>query len=58
MIGGVITRRVSKNALGRLRAGFWLGVSVACLLILPSWQGECVAVIIAGREANRHLLPS
>jgi hypothetical protein len=58
MIVGPITRLWSENALLRLRSAFWTCLAALCLLVLTDWTGDYLAVLIAGREAFRNLLPS
>jgi hypothetical protein len=49
---GVITRPRPPKAFSAGLGAFRTAVSVACLLVLPEWQGECAAVVIAAWGAT------
>ncbi len=54
---GIITRPRVENTLSVALGGFWTCLAGLCLLVFTDWTGECLAALIAGREAFRHSLP-
>jgi hypothetical protein len=53
VIRAPFTRPYGKNMLSVALAGFRMGVLVLALLVLPTWEAECLAVVIFGREGFR-----